>query len=113
MKKSRKLKLSTIIAARADCDQVELLRNLFGESVTEKRAISVAEKFDWVWAANNLLSLAARDRVFADIAIARERFRADIAEALEWHDADTIPAEKRYDTQLASTWAREYINDGE
>jgi hypothetical protein len=58
LKKSRILKLSTLIDLGACSDQVELFRKTFGESVrvTEKFCLSASDKFSWRWAAYQLLS---------------------------------------------------------
>jgi hypothetical protein len=62
MKKSRILKLSTLIGLNACSDQVELFGETFGESVrvTEKLCLSVSDKFAWSWGASHLLSARPR-----------------------------------------------------
>jgi hypothetical protein len=61
MPKQRILHLSTLVEKGACTQQVNLFRELFGESVTvtERRAVSVAGRFDLPWAASRLLSQTA------------------------------------------------------
>lgn len=61
MKTYRILKLQTLIDKKACPQQVKLFRSMFGDSVrvTEKRCVSVADKFDFTWAAIYLLSASA------------------------------------------------------
>ena len=63
MPKQRILHLSTLRENHACLQQVKLFQELFGESVivTEKRALSVADKFDWSWGARKFLSKTAWD----------------------------------------------------
>ncbi len=58
-----KLTLQTLIDKRACKDQVALFREMFGDSVeiTEELCASSARKFDFTWAAQHLLSVAAWD----------------------------------------------------
>src|SRR3990167_3989263 len=46
---------------RACRDQIQLFRELFGESaiVTVKACVAVADKFNWEWAAGHLLKASA------------------------------------------------------
>ncbi len=57
-----KLTLQTLIDKRACKDQVALFREMFGDSVeiTEELCASFA-RFDFTWAAQHLLSVAAWD----------------------------------------------------
>lgn len=62
VKTYRILKLQTLIDKKACPQKVKLFRSMFGDSVrvTEKRCVSVADKFDFTWAAIHLLSALAR-----------------------------------------------------
>ena len=88
---SRTLLLSTLIAKRACSEQVERFRSTFGESVeiTPELCLSVADKFDWDWAAWRLLSAPAHAEY--------DRVRA--------------PAWAEYDRVVAQVWALAYIGD--
>src|SRR4030042_7043280 len=105
MKKTRKLKLSTIIAAGANAVQVKLFRELFGESVmvTEELVASVAEKFGVNWVTKYLLSPVARKRFDADHSAACDWFYADITVAQKRHDTDTAPARRRFWSDIAES----------
>jgi len=52
------LTLDTLKAKSACLSQREVFKRLFGESVvvTESLCLSVAGRFDWVWASENILS---------------------------------------------------------
>ena len=58
---SRILTLQTLINKGACSSQVELFRSMFGKQVrvTQKLCASVADKFDFRWAASHLLSAPA------------------------------------------------------
>jgi hypothetical protein len=102
MKTRRLLKASQLIAVGACPNQVKLFYELFGAQVyvTVKRAESVADKFDFSWAANKLLSAPARaeyDRVRAQAGAEYDRVRA--------------PARAEYDRVTAQAFATAYIGD--
>ena len=78
---SRTLTLQTLIDKGACYAQVELFRAKFGESVrvTQRLCVSVADAFDWNWAARHLLSKPARaeyERVTAPARAEYERVKA-------------------------------------
>ena len=54
-----KLYLAQLKEAKACKEQVELFAKLFGDyvEVTPEACLAVADKFDWTWAAQNLLSV--------------------------------------------------------
>ena len=56
--------LAQLKSKQACADQQVLFKELFGTSVmvTEEACVAVADKFDWGWAAQNLLSNSARDQ---------------------------------------------------
>ena len=101
MKTRKLLRISQLIEAGACPEQVKLFRKLFGKQVfvTVKRAVSVADKFDFSWAARTLLTPPARadfDRVCAPA----------------WEDYDRVYAAARADRErvIAPAWAQAYIN---
>jgi hypothetical protein len=118
-----KLHIKQLTDQHACADQVDLFRVLFGDSVgiTEELCVSVADKFDFGWAAVHLLTKAARadyDRAVASARADYERItvpaRADYdrarASALADYDrADyeriTVPAQADYDRAWASARA--------
>ena len=92
---SRTLTLQTLIDEHACPSQAELFDNTFGDSVevTPELCLSVADKFDWDWAALHLLSSVAQ----ADYVRAKATAQAD-------YDRATAPAQADYfrATALAS-----------
>jgi hypothetical protein len=124
MKKSRLLKLSTLIELGACSDQVELFRKTFGESVrvTEKLCLSVSDKFAWTWAASHLLSALteyARVRALAwaeykrVISLACSEYERAIAPAVATraeYERITAPARTEYERAKALAFARGYLS---
>jgi hypothetical protein len=87
----RELTAKQLIEKDACPEQVRKFRRMFGASVrvTEARAISVADKFDFQWAADVLLS----------------------APALAEYERVTVPAWAEYERVRAAAWARAYVGD--
>jgi hypothetical protein len=111
VKKSRILKLSTLSGLKACVDQVALFWETFGESVrvTEELCLSVSDKFDWMWAAENLLSAPAwaEYKRLTDLARAEhERVRAP-----EWAEYKRITARAlvKYERVRARAWAEQEL----
>jgi hypothetical protein len=90
-----KLNVKTLIEAKACAPQVKLFKELFpdGAEVSEETAISVANKFDWDWAASNLLSASGRE--------VYEEAEAPILKAYEEAEA---PLLKAYKEAIAPLW---------
>ena len=102
MSRSRKLLLSTLIDKHACEEQVELFCQTFGESVeiTAELCESVADKFYWAWAAENLLSASA----WAD-------YKRVTAPARAEYERVTESAWAEYARVAAPAWANAYVND--
>lgn len=100
---TRTLTLKQLIVAVACEDQVELFKRLFGDSVevTVERAVSVADRFDWDWAAGRLLSPAARKAFNEAEAAARKEYNEVV-----------VPAWWAYREAKAAAFAEAYIADG-
>jgi hypothetical protein len=118
LKKSRILKLSTLIDLGACSYQVKRFRKTFGESVrvTEKLCLSASDKFDWTWAASHLLSapaLAEYKRAMAPARAECERVMAparaeyERVMALTWAEYERVraPAYAEYERVMALAWA--------
>ena len=90
-----KLTVQTLIEAKACVEQVGLFKKLFpyGAEISEEVAISVAIKFDWEWAANNLLSESGR--------VAYREAQAPLWKAYEEAQA---PLWKTYSEAQAPLW---------
>ena len=104
---SRTLTLQTLIDEHACLSQAELFSNTFGDSVevTPELCLSVADKFDWDWAARHLLSSVARaDYVRATEACADDYDRVT---APAWADyvRATASAQADYNRATAPAWA--------
>ena len=99
--KSRILKLSTLVEHGACSDQTKLFKKMFGNSVrvTEKLCLSVADKFNFKWAARNLLTLEARAEYDRVAASARAEYERVSASALA-----------EYERVSASAFARGYLS---
>ncbi len=85
-----KIHLQTLIDKRACASQTDLFRAMFGDSVnvTQKLCVSVADKFDFGWAAEHLLTRQQRadyDRITAP---ARADYKRIITAA--WADYERI-----------------------
>ncbi len=102
MPKQRILYLSTLVEKKACTKQVDLFQELFGESVTvtEKRAVSVADKFAWHWATDKLLSRTALDE-----------YNKARQTALDEYEKKRRTAWDEYCKFRAKTFANLYIND--
>jgi hypothetical protein len=104
MSNTRTLTLQTLNDKKACTGQLLLFKQLFGESVeiSESACILVADKFDWNWAANKLLSTSARKAYYEATASAGEAYHEARASALKAYDEATAPAWKVYDKARAS-----------
>ena len=122
--KQRILHLSTLIKAGVCLEQVELFQELFGKSVivTEKRAISVADKFDWSCGARRLLSKTAWDEYMRIRKPAWDEYGR--IQKTAWDEYDRTqknaydeymriqkPTLVAYGRIIAKTFANLYIND--
>ena len=87
--------LSDLRAAGACADQVALFEARFGDGVdvTEALCLSVADLFDWNWAAGYLLP-----------ALARVEYRRALAPALAEYERTVAPARAEYERALAPAW---------
>ena len=110
---SRVLTVQTLIDKGACSSQVELFRSMFGEQVrvTQKLCASVADKFDFIWAASHLLSapaLAEYERACAPARAEYERVRASA-----WAECDRAcaPAWAEYQRARAPAFAKAYNGD--
>ena len=85
-------------------DQVALFRNNFGEEVeaTEALCVKHAQKFNWNWAANNLLSAPARRAYDEAMASAQQAYEEATAPAQRAYEEATAPARRAYDEATAS-----------
>ena len=103
---TRTLHIQVLIDKRAYQDQIDLFRKRFGESVevSPELCASVASLFSWDWAAEKLLSDAAR----ADYKRIRDAARADYTriEAQAWADYMRIAATARADYKRIRDAAR-------
>jgi hypothetical protein len=102
--KPRILELQTLVNNGACAEQVELFKQVFGDSVaiTPELCVSVADKFDFAWAAQHLLSPEARadywrvtEAVWAEYERARESAWAE-------YERVTAPAWAEYRRVTAS-----------
>ena len=93
---SRTLTLQTLIDKGACYAQVELFRAKFGESVrvTQRLCVSVADAFDWNWAARHLLSKPAQ-----------AKYGRVTAAALAEYKRVTAPAQAKYERVTAAAGA--------
>lgn len=125
MPKQRILHLSTLVEKGACTQQVNLFRELFGESVTvtERRAVSVAGNFHWTWAAMKLLSQTALDEYLRTKQTALVEYEKVRLTALDkytrtrqpaWDEYEKIrqTAWDEYKKTQAKTFVNLYINDG-
>jgi hypothetical protein len=91
-------------------DQVDLFRTMFGESVnvTQKLCVSVADKFDFEWAASHLLTPSA----LADYERAKASAQADWERAVAPARADYRrakgSAQADYERARAKAFAKAY-----
>ena len=99
---SRTLTLKQLTDAHACRTQCDLFQDTFGDQVevTVELAISVADKFDWTWAANNLLSYHAL-----------AEYKKAETPALAEYEKATAPAWAEYNKAKAPAWAKAYIMD--
>lgn len=90
-----KITLSQLRKAHACTPQVSLFEATFGEEVEVSAALALkyASKFDFSWAARNLLSPQAY-----------KSFRAAMTPASEAYDIATAPARKAYRAAIASAY---------
>jgi hypothetical protein len=102
MKKSRILKLSTLIGLNACPDQVKLFRKTFGESVrvTERLCLSVIHEFNWCWAGEYLLSVSAHDKFW----------RVEMKGSAECYMRPSARAWVKYQRAIALAFARGYLS---
>ena len=94
-----KLHIQTLIDKGACANQVELFRSTFGDSVnvTQKLCVSVADKFNWAWAAQHLLTPKANAEY-------------DRVEAPAWAEYKRVTAQAwaEYDRLMARAFAKGY-----
>ena len=104
---SRALTLQTLIDKGACSKQVELFRVRFGKSVhvTQRLCVSVADAFDWNWAARHLLSKPARAECRRVTAPARAEYERVRAAALAEYKRVTAATRAEYERVTAAAWA--------
>jgi hypothetical protein len=112
MKKSRILKLSTLIDLGACPDQVELFRKTFGESVrvTEKLCLSVSDKFAWTWAASYLLSAQRRVEYSRVTGLAWDKCTRAMELARAGRESRRLLPRAEYVRTAALAFARGYLS---
>ena len=93
--KSRMITLAQLVEHRACESKRDLFKELFGDKVeiTVELCIAVADKFDFSWAANNLLSASAR-----------KLYDETCAPAWKLYDETCAPAWKLYEETRAPAW---------
>jgi hypothetical protein len=98
MSNTRTLTLQTLKDKKACTVQLLLFKQLFGESVeiSESACILVADKFDWNWAANKLLSTSARKAYNEATASALKAYCEAKASAGKAYYEATAPAWQAY-----------------
>lgn len=111
---TRPLSVETL-RARGACERAQaLFRERWGDSVevTEARCVSVADLFDWDWAAQKLLSPAARAEYRRAGAPASDEYRRACAPALAAYESVRAAALAAYESvrpgaarACASAWA--------
>ena len=113
--KSRTLKLNQL---KEGCkDQVKLFKKLFGRKVDVTVALAKKhyKKFDWGWAAYNLLTALAsvEYRKMIDSALAEYKKTAWGGYSLIDTEFKKVrnSARARFEKMTASAWAKAYIND--
>ena len=108
-----------MLRAKNACDeQLREFERLFGDTpvtVTEELCVQHASRFNWDWAARNLLTAKQRKAYLAFTASTRASYAAAIASeweafdtatasAREAYDAATASAREAYDAATASAW---------
>ena len=98
--------LSDLRAAGACADQVALFEARFGDGVdvTEALCLSVADLFDWNWAAGYLLPALARVEYRRALAPALAEYERTVAPALAEYERTVAPARAEYERALAPAW---------
>ena len=91
---------------RACNDQILLFRKLFpdGAPMTVETAVSVAERFDWVWAATNLLSTSGRKAYEEAEAPLLKAYREAKAPFLKAYEEAVATLWKAYEEAKAPLW---------
>jgi hypothetical protein len=102
-----KLTIQQLIDAKACQSQVDLFRDMFGKSVniTQRLCVSVADKFDFGWAAEKLLkpkAWAEYERVFPLAWVEYERVRTS---AQAEYERVRTSAQAEYERVRAPAWA--------
>jgi hypothetical protein len=123
---NRVLTLQTLVQKGVCPSQRKLFQELFGSSVniTPELCAGVANRFDWEWAAEYLLSAkadaayqAATAKAWAAYTAATAKawaaYTAATAKARAAFDAAIAPAWAEYRAAIAPAWAEAYINDWE
>ncbi len=108
------LTLQQLIEKNACSEQVKLFKTMFGESViiTESLFLSVADKFDWDWASDNLLDERQRKLYNESRSAALKLYNESISAALKLYNESMAPAEKLYDESMAPAFANAYNSQG-
>ena len=119
------LTLQQLKEKNACSEQVELFKAMFGESViiTESLCLSVADKFVWNWASDNLLderqrklyneSITPAWKLFNESrSAALKLYNESISAALKLYNESMAPAEKLYDESMAPAFANAYNSQG-
>ena len=112
---SRTLTAATLVRLGACPEQVALFRATFGDSVEVTPALTAehVDAYKWSWAADHLLSHAARDAYRAAMLSASDAYYAAVASASDAFDAAVASARDAYRAAMARAWAEAYVNDPE
>ena len=103
-----------LLKSKGACaDQIRLFAKLFpaGAPLTVETAVSVADKFNWDWAAEKLLSADGCNAYHAATKPARDAYDAAIKPALDAYYAAIKPARDAYSAARATAFAEIYISE--
>lgn len=97
--KSKEIKLQTLIGLNACKDQVDLFKEIFGDSVelTEELAKEIGSKFDIDWAVKNLLIAQAKTSYFKSTDNFNKTFRESIYHFDKTYKEELAPLRKKYE----------------
>ena len=95
----------TLLKRKGACsEQVALFKELFpkGVEITEEVCVGVADKFNWNWAAENLLSVPAYAEYQRVTVPAYAEYQRVRAPAYAEYERVTAPADAKYERVRAS-----------
>jgi len=101
-----KLTVETLIKVKACNSQVKLFMEIFpeGAEVSEDIAVSVADKFDWNWAASNLLSPEGWNTYEEAEASLYKAYKEAVAPLLNAYNEAVAPLLNAYNEAVAPIW---------